>query len=63
MRELFNVSVLASANGVGALMNKIFAGIEPMVHFLVSVGQIGVATVTVIYIVKKIRSMKKKEKE
>lgn len=58
MREALNVGMLASANVAGSAVQNFLQGAEPILHFLIGVGQFGVAVVTIWYIVKKIRAKK-----
>lgn len=52
--ENVKVGALVGANGGVAMLEKL-ANTEPLLHFLLSVGQIAVAAVTVVYIVSKTR--------
>lgn len=58
MREAFNIGMLASANVAGSAMQNFLTNAEPVLHFLIGIGQLGVALVTIWYIVKKIRAKK-----
>lgn len=61
MREDFRVSVLAASNlalaGVGNFLDKL----GQILHLLLTFGQVGVATITIIYIWKKIRALGKRK--
>ena len=62
--ENVKVGALVGANGGVAMLDKL-ANAEPLLHFLLSIGQIAVASVTVVYIVSKTRKYladRKKEK-
>jgi uncharacterized membrane protein YczE len=63
MRELFNVGMLASANVGASAVQSFLSGMEPALHFLIGLGQLGVAIVTILYIVKKLRTKKQLDKE
>lgn len=55
------VGLLASANLAGAGIitgvEKVIVGIQPFLHFLMTVGQVGVAAVTIYYIWSKTRAL------
>lgn len=57
------VGALMTANLGAAVTNNLVANADSYLHLLVSAGQIGVAIVTIIYIIKKIRSLPKKIKK
>jgi hypothetical protein len=63
MRELFNVGFLASANVAGSAVQNFFQGMEPLLHFLIGLGQLGVAVVTIWYIWRKIKASKQKNEK
>ena len=52
--ENVKVGALVGANG-GAYMLELLARAEPLLHFLLSLGQLSVAVVTVVYIASKTR--------
>lgn len=56
------VGLLMTSNIGGVVANNFVAKAEPVLHLLVSAGQVAVAVVTVWYIVKKIRNLPKKNK-
>lgn len=67
MKKLFEntdhaVGFLASANLAGASVvsgvEKVIVGVQPFLHFLMSVGQLAVAAVTVYYIWNKTRALR-----
>lgn len=57
------VAALATGNVGGAVANNLVANVDPIMHLLVAAGQVAVAIVTVIYIIKKIKSLPKKDKD
>lgn len=61
MRDDFRISMLAAGNlalaGVGNFLDKV----SQILHLLLTVGQVGVATITIIYVWKKIRALSKRK--
>ena len=55
--DLGGVSLLASANAGAAGAGSFLQQAEPIMHFLVALGQVLVAGVTVWFIIRKIRRM------
>lgn len=59
MKDLNTVSLLAASNlglaGVSNFLDKT----TQILHILMTLGQVGVAAVTIIYVIKKIRALRK----
>lgn len=51
------VGIFAASNIGLAGLNSWLANLEPILHSLVSLGQVAVAAATVIYILKKVRAV------
>jgi hypothetical protein len=56
------VGVLATMNVAGVGVQNFLSNAEPVMHFLVAAGQIGVAVVTIIFVIAKLRRLRKKDK-
>lgn len=57
------IGLLATGNIAGAVANNLVANVDAVLHLLVAAGQVGVAIVTIWYIVKKIRNLPKKPRD
>lgn len=55
------VGLLMTTNIGGAVANNLVANVDSVMHLFVSAGQVGVAIVTILYIIKKIRNMPNKK--
>lgn len=57
------VGLLMTTNLGGAVANNMVSKADSVLHLLVSAGQVGVAIVTIVYIVKKIKDLPRKKKD
>lgn len=59
MKEIGRVGMLAAGNlllaGAGNLLDKI----GQMLHLILTIGQVGVATMTILYVYRKMRAIRK----
>lgn len=57
-KELGIVGIFASANlSIGAMADWLMRA-EPIMHFMVTAAQLGVSIATILFIIKKLRSVK-----
>lgn len=57
------IGLLMTGNIGGAIANNLVSNVDAALHLLVAAGQVGVAIVTIWYIVKKIKNLPKKPRD
>lgn len=60
--ELSRVSILAAGNLALASVGNFLSHLTAILHIALTIGQVGVATVTIVYVLKQIKALRKPKK-